>query len=123
MQIVDGDDPDVSFQNFALRHKAEIRGEMLITDIVSNGTLAPEPLTEKKQFRTRIGLESDAELLKKLEERVGQSVVADAEESVLRLLQTVIMTAALFGLLALTVFFVLRWVSGGGSPLTFGRSK
>ena len=123
MQMVRGEDPDVRYQNVAVRHKAEIRGEMLITDIVSNGTLTPEPLSEKKAFRTRIGLESDAELLKKLEQRVGQNVVADSEESLLRFVQMLLPTVLLFGLLGVAVFFLLRWVAGGSSPLTFGRSR
>src|SRR5205085_4058751 len=122
-------DPGLRFQNVAVRHKAEVRGDLLVTDIVSTGTLtddgkpATEQVAEKYSFRTRIGLDSDAELLKRLEERVGQSVTADSEESLFRFMQMIIPTILLFGLRGLAVFFLLRWVAGGGSPLTFGRSK
>jgi cell division protease FtsH len=124
MQIVKTDDPGLRFQNVGVRHNAEVRGEMVITDPVSDGTrLSPEGVTEKYFFRTRIGLASDAELLKRLEDRAGPGVIADAEESVLRVVQSMVMMALLATLLIFTVFMVLRWVSGGGSPLTFGRSR
>src|SRR5437763_16191897 len=79
MQILKAEDPGLRFQNVAVRHKAEVRGDLLVTDIVSTGTLtddgkpATEQVAEKYSFRTRIGLASDAELLKRLAERVGQS--------------------------------------------------
>jgi cell division protease FtsH len=123
MQILRADDPGVRFQKVAVRHKAEVRGEMVVTDTVSNGTLVPEQISEVRPFRTRIGLDNDADLLKRLEERVGQSMTADPEESFLRIVQSAIMMAALLTLLGVTFFFLMRWLAGGGSPLTFGRSR
>ncbi len=124
MQMLRADDPGVQFQNVAVRHNAEVRGEMVITDLVSDGTsLSPERVAEVKPFRTRIGLASDAELLKRLEDRVGPDVVADVEESALRVVQSLFTFLLLSGLVLVTGFFLVRWVAGGNSPLTFGRSR
>jgi cell division protease FtsH len=122
MQILKADDPGLRLQKVAVRHKVDVRGEMVLSDMVSNGTLTPEPITETKEFRTRIGLDSDTELLKRLEERVGQSVVADADDLFMRI-QSLIIMVALFGLFIVSGILLFRWIAGGGSPLTFGRSR
>jgi cell division protease FtsH len=123
MQILKGEDPGVRYQNVAVRSKMDVRGDMVINDTVSNGTLTPEKLSEVKAFRARIGLDSDAELLKRLEERVGSGVIADPDESVLRILPGLFSMMLFVTLVIVMGFFVVRWVSGGNSPLTFGRSK
>src|SRR5260221_14147790 len=87
MQILKAEDPGVRFQNVAVRHKSDVRGEMVVTDSVSDGTLTPEHASEVKPFRARIGLDSDADLLKRLEERVGSGVVADVEDGFVRVVQ------------------------------------
>jgi cell division protease FtsH len=123
MQILKAEDPGVRFQNVAVRHKSEVRGEMVVSDTVSDGTLTPEHTSEVKSFRARIGLDSDAELLKRLEERVGSGVVAEVDDSLVGAVKSMFMMAAILGFFLLTGFLLLRWMGGGSSPLTFGRSK
>jgi cell division protease FtsH len=124
MQILKAPDPAVRFQNVGVRHNVDVRGDVAINDTVSDGqSLAPQQLSEVKSFRTRIGLASDPELLKRLEERAGSGMVADVEESLLRFLQSLFMMVVLLTFILVSGFFVLRWVSGGNSPLTFGRSR
>ncbi len=124
VQILKADDPGLRLQNIAVRHNVEVRGDMVISDPVSDGTdVTPKVASETRPFRTRIGLASDADLLKLLEARAGPGMIADAEESVARLVQSMVMMALLLGLIVLTGFFVVRWMSGAGSPLTFGRSR
>src|SRR5688500_12327561 len=41
MQILKADDPNVRFQNVQVRRGSEVRGEMVVSDAVSDGTLTP----------------------------------------------------------------------------------
>src|SRR5262249_42831073 len=70
-----------------------------------------------------IGLATDDVLLGRLDERAGPGMVADVEESMLGLVRSMIVTAVLLALGIFSIFLVLRWASGGSSPLTFGRSR
>jgi cell division protease FtsH len=122
MQISKGDDPTAKLQNVLVQKGSEIRGELLITDTISDGTLKPAQSEDKRAFRTRIGLASDADLLKRVDRRAGAGYQGAEERPFLDGMQ------ALVGLLFLTIPFLLmgllflRWMSGGGA-LTFGRSK
>jgi cell division protease FtsH len=124
MQILKADDPGLRLQNVYVRHNVDVRGDMIISDPVSDGAdVATRTAPETRAFRTRIGLASDPELLKLLEARAGPGVVADAEESLLRVVQSIVVMVFVVVLGGFSVFMLLRWTSGGGSPLTFGRSR
>src|SRR5437870_541554 len=84
MQILQADDPAVRFQNVVVRRNAEIRGEMLVTDTVSDGKTTPNKAVETRPFRTRIGLGNDQELFKRLDQRVGANYLVEEEEGPFR---------------------------------------
>ncbi len=71
MQILQADDPAVHFQNVVVYPKSEVRGEMIVSDNVSDGSAAPSKVVETRLFRTRIGMGTDEELFKRLRQRVG----------------------------------------------------
>jgi cell division protease FtsH len=124
MQILKADDPGLRIQNVAVRHNVEVRGEMVISDPVADGSsLTSKAVSEVKPFRTRIGLASDPELLKRLEARAGPTVAADQDDSAVRALQPMFTVLLMLTVLLVGGFLLLRWVSGGNSPLTFGRSR
>jgi cell division protease FtsH len=124
MQICKADDPTARLQNVIIHKGTEITGKLLITDTISDGRLEPVHVDEKPQpFRTRIGLASDAELLKRVDKRAGAQYQGAEERPFLDSLQGILgMMLVLFPILIIG-FFLLRWMSGGGSALTFGRSK
>jgi cell division protease FtsH len=124
MQICKADDPTARFRNVVVHKGGEIRGELAINDTISDGSLQPVQGEEKPRlFRTRIGLASDAELLKRLDRRAGPHYQGAEDRPFLESLQGLgIMTLMLFPIL-LVAFLVVRWLSGGGGALTFGRSK
>jgi cell division protease FtsH len=101
--------------------RTEIRGEM--TGPASQAKGGP---TQKSTilFRTpRIGLENDPELQALLDRKLGPNYQAEEDETGLRGMYSLISSVMLIGLLVIGGFFLIRWASGGASPLTFGRSR
>lgn len=122
MQMLQTETPGVRFQNVRVG-KTIVRGEIVTQDLVTDGSGEVKRPVDVKSFRTRIGLASDPELVKKLAERAGVSMQGEEEETFLRGLASVIMSfVMLFGIVVVG-FFLFRWLSGGSSPLTFGRSR
>jgi len=122
MQILKADDPALRLQNVNVG-RSEIRGEIVTTDTVSNGKTVPEPLVDKHRFRTRVGLAADADLLKRLNARAGTGYQGEEEESPLRGIYSLVMSFVVLFAVVVGGFFVFRWLAGGSSPLTFGRSR
>ncbi len=107
MQILNADDPGSRFRHVAVRHKIDVRGEMVITDPVADGSeLTAKTVTEVRPFRTRIGADSDAELLKRLEARAGPDVAIDADESVAATLKLMFPMLAMLALVGLAIFLM-----------------
>jgi cell division protease FtsH len=123
MQILQADDPAVRFQNVVVRRNADIRGEMVITEAVSDGTSAPGKVVETRPFRTRIGLGNDQELCKRLDQRVGPNYSVEEEEGAFRALGSMLLSIVMIFVVVTVGFFLFRWIAGGNSPLSFGRSR
>lgn len=123
MHICKADDPTAHFQKVVIRKASEIRGELLITDTVSDGSLEPTKVNEERPFRTRIGLASDQELLARLDKRAGPHYQGDEERPLLEGMYAILTGFFLFLPFLVFGFFLLRWMAGGGGALTFGRSK
>jgi cell division protease FtsH len=122
-QILQARDPAVRFQNVRAGH-AEIRGELHTNDLVSDGSAQPGRLAQSRTFRVvRKGLENDPGLIKLLKERVGKEFQGEEEESPLRGVYSLVMSFVLIFAVVLAGFLMFRWISGGSSPLTFGRSR
>ncbi len=121
MEILKAEDPGLSFQNVKAG-RTEIRGEIITSDPASG--VRDGTKVVKRSFRTpRVGLESDRELPKLLKERLGPAYQGEEEESPFKGVYTTIMMFVLLLALGGVGFVVLRWVVGGNSPLTFGRSR
>jgi cell division protease FtsH len=122
MHILKADDPTARFQKVLVRKGSDIRGEILITDTTSDGSLEAGKLNEPIPFRTRIGLPSDQELLARLD-RTGPHYQGDEERTLQDNIQAMMLVLFMFLPVLLMVFLLLRWMSSGGGALTFGRSK
>jgi cell division protease FtsH len=123
VQILQAPDPGVHFENFRVR-RTEIRGDIVTTDTVSGGKDNGGKLVERKSFRTpTVGMKDDRGLQKLLDQRVGANWEFEEEETVLHAVLSVV-TTFLFVLAVIAAGFLLfRYLSGGTSPLTFGRSR
>jgi cell division protease FtsH len=113
-------DKSVTFKNLKIR-PADIRGEIVTRDPVSGGPAdGHESIVA---FRIpRAGVERDPNLLSLLE-TAGVAYQSEEEDSVAKVLASVLSGVLLFGLLGLGALLLVRWLSGGSSPLTFGRSR
>jgi cell division protease FtsH len=117
-------DPTVTFAKVKAGPR-EIRGQIVTRDPVSDGTgKGSRTHTQTIDFQTaRIGLEQDPELLDLLDKRVGAAYQGEEDVSALQSLSSLVFSAVLLLSILVGGFFVIRWLSGGGSPLTFGRSR
>jgi cell division protease FtsH len=103
--------------------QGDVRGELVTTDLVSDGQ-DNQPHTQTVRFRTqRTGFERDPAIYALLRDAAGPAYQGAEEESALRLIGNGLITLIMFAFLAFALLLTLRWVSGGGSPLTFGRSR
>lgn len=123
MQICNGKDPTARFQKVLVRKGSEIRGEILITDTISDGSLEPKQANEERFFRTRIGLATDQELLSRLDRRAGSNYQGEEERAFQEGLYALFVGALMLLPLLIMALILLRWMSSGGGALTFGRSK
>jgi cell division protease FtsH len=115
--------PAVALQKVKVSH-SEIRGEVVFSDPVSDGETNGKHTGEPVPFRTvRLGLENDQDLHRLLKETVGPGYQGEDEESAMRGVTGVVINVAMFVVLGLGAIILIRWMSGGGSPLTFGRSR
>jgi cell division protease FtsH len=115
-------DPHISVQKVKVG-RTDIRGEIVTTDPASDGNGGPTH-SQTISFQTqRLGLENDAELQALLRDAVGPSYQGEEEESPLKSIYSLIFTVVLFGLLGVGLLLAVRWLSGGGGALTFGRSR
>jgi cell division protease FtsH len=110
-------------QRIQVNH-ADIRGEIVCDDLVTDGKTNGRD-SRVVPFRTaRLGLENDQGLHPLLKEAVGASYQGgDEESSIQKGLQSLLLTAMLFFSVGIGLLLVFRWIAGGNSPLTFGRSR
>jgi cell division protease FtsH len=102
---------------------ADVRGEIVTADPVSDGQ-DNATNTQTVAFRTqRTGFERDPTIYGLLREAAGPAYYGAEEDSALRVIGNSLMTLLMVGVLVVGLVLALRWVSGGGSPLTFGRSR
>ena len=123
MHICKADDPTAHFENVVIQKGSEIKGELHITDTISDGALQPQQVDEKRRFRTRIGLASDLELITRLDKRASPNYQGAEERPFLEGMQSLLFLTAMIFPVLLIGFLFLRYMAGGGSALTFGRSK
>ncbi len=104
-------------------NRADIRGEIVTSDPVSGGGAGGKH-TQTIPFRTpRIGLEDDSGLHELLKEAVGANFQGGEEESAFRSVGASLLSILFVAALGVGLVLMIRWMMGGGSPLTFGRSR
>jgi cell division protease FtsH len=105
--------------------RTDITGEFVTRDPVSNGGKDAEPFhSEVKPFRVlRLGVEDDPDLHRLLKERVGPDYRGEEEESAFKGIYSIVAYFVVITCFAVGAILVVRWLSGGNSPLTFGRSR
>jgi cell division protease FtsH len=104
-------------------NRTDIRGEIVTSDLASGADPSGKH-TQTISFRTpRIGLEDDASLHALLQAAVGANFQGGEEDSTFKTIGAGIVSVLFFASLAGGLVLLLRWMMGGGSPLTFGRSK
>src|SRR5262249_12097787 len=100
----------------------EVRGKIVTTDPSSDGD-KNEPRTKEVEFRTsRLGLENDQKLYEDLK-GAHAFFQGDKEDNGLRGIWNMILTFFIIVALFVVLFLGWRWLAGGSSPLTFGRSR
>jgi cell division protease FtsH len=109
----------VTFRKVRVGH-GEVTGQISTSDPTSDG----EENAAKSQtvtFRTlRTGLENDQDFIRNLKEVVGSGFQGETED---RGFYSLGMTIFFMVSLGLVLLLLYRWLSGGNSPLTFGRSR
>ena len=114
-------DPNITFHDLVIG-TAEITGKVRTTDSISDGELNGRKQGELSFRVQRTGVDGDQGLIPLLEELHVEFQGMDEEStfgSISRL------TFLLFFVVALgiTTFMIIRWLAGGSSPFTFGRSR
>ncbi len=111
----------VSLQKVKVSH-TDVRGEVVTSDLVSDGGGSGRRVSVVP-FRTlRTGLENDQDLHRLLKQ-ASPGYQGEDEEGGLRGVSSMLTGAFLIALIVASGFLLLRWLSGGSSPLTFGRSR
>src|SRR5262249_46551955 len=122
-QILKFDDPDVSYPRLAWRRGMDVRGEITTADPVSKGIAAPERKEESLSFRAPTDLSADTLLLRWRKERGGRHFQMEEAAPLLPSIGWLFMSMLMFFFVLGAGFLLFRWVGGGNSPLTFGRSR
>jgi cell division protease FtsH len=102
---------------------AEVRGELVLRDAVSDGA-DNLPQTRTVDFRAaRTGLENDPALHPLLREAAGPSYDGAEDDGLFRSLASGLATTFFLAAVVLALVLTLRWLAGSGSTLGFGRSR
>lgn len=125
MQILHINDPSVQFKNVKVS-PSEVRGDIVTSDKISeasSSTASALKPQETRSFRTRTGLARDGKMQELLLKRAGSDFTREEEDSVIRVLQSLFYMVFMILLMVGMVYLAMRWMGGGSSPFTFGRSK
>jgi cell division protease FtsH len=112
----------LGFQKVQVGH-GDLKGEIVSTDRVSTAGEETHH-TQTIPFRTlRIGFERDQEIYALLRESTSANYQGAEDDSLMRFLSNVIYSVVFFALLGIILLFLFRWMTGEGSPFSFGRSR
>lgn len=104
-------------------NRADVRGEIVTSDLVSGADPSGKHSRTVSFRAQRLGLEDDANLHSLLQSAVGPNYQGAEEESLLKTVGPGLVWMIVMGLLSVGLVFLFLRIIGGGSPLTFGRSK
>ncbi len=112
-------DPSISLQKVTVSQH-EVRGEIVTNDVVTDG---PESVRRPRTVRFVTARVPDDKDLPAQLQAARASYKAEDEESAIKSISSVGTMLFLMLAFGLTGYLLYRWMSGGGSPLTFGRSR
>ncbi|MFN4258132.1 MAG: ATP-dependent zinc metalloprotease FtsH [Gemmataceae bacterium] len=113
--------PNATFHNVVVS-RGVIRGELTTRDPAA-GTDTKDYVQTVTFRAPRVGLEHDGDLHALLQERVGPSFRGEDEDSLLKGIASMLFTMLFLLALVVVGFLFIRYMAGGQSPLTIGRSK
>jgi cell division protease FtsH len=116
-----GDDPNVTFRKVEV-DRNDIRGEIVTTDQVSDGEQNVAQPQVVSFITHRPALDNDRELTALLN-KASVDYQGAKEESAFKVFTTGLISVLLLLALGVGLIFIFLRMSGGSSPLTFGRSK
>jgi cell division protease FtsH len=123
VQMLRAPDPGVRFRNVKIDHNF-IYGEIVTSDPVSAGEDKAGVHEETKLFRSqRVALDGDTPHIVQLLTQRGILFDGGQEESPWKGFYSLVISFVFIFLIVGLVFLMIRWLSGGSSPLTFGRSR
>jgi cell division protease FtsH len=114
-------DPGVTFQKVRAEH-AEVLGEIVTRDPITDGVKNGLHVTTQSFHTSRLGLENDTSLPALLD-KAAPSYQGQEDDSAFRSISSLLFTFLVLVALGTILFLMIRWLSGGSSPLTFGRSR
>ncbi len=100
----------------------EIHGEIVTSDPVSDGE-NNETQSSTISFVTRRPPLDDGKELKALLDKAAVDYQGANDESAIKLITSGLVSVMFLLALGVGLIFAIRWLSGGSSPLTFGRSR
>jgi cell division protease FtsH len=112
-------DPSVSLQKVKVSQH-EVRGEIVTNDFVTDGA---DSARRSRTTRFTAARVPDDKELTALLRAAAPGYTAEDEESTLKTINSAVYGVFFMVVLGLTGYVLYRWMSGGGSPLTFGRSR
>jgi cell division protease FtsH len=114
-------DRGVSFQKVKVE-APEIRGEIVTRDPISDAEGNGTHVSKVPFVTSRLGLENDAGLTEQLQQ-AGVPYQGADQQSPLSSAYSFVLSFVLLASVCVAGFLFVRWLFGGGSPLTFGRSR
>jgi cell division protease FtsH len=116
-------DPGIAVRKVQVSH-SDINGEIVFSDPVSEGGEATDTKPRTVAFRVqRTGLENDQGLHALLREAAGPGYEGAEPDTAMRSVLSLLSPLLMLLCVGAVLFFVFKWGNGGGSPLTFGRSR
>jgi cell division protease FtsH len=120
-QILSVDDPAVKFEKIRVG-PGDVHGKIVTSDPISQTAAAVVKPNETREFSTRLGLPGDKKLLDRLRRRSGGDFDRESDESMARVFANVVPLFSIVMTILIGIF-LFRWMSGGNSPFSFGRSR
>jgi cell division protease FtsH len=115
-------DPSVTFQKVKT-DLPEIHGEIVTRDAITDGEANGQHVTSTPFRTSRIGLENDTTLTERLDQAVGANYQGGDPQSAAGTVSSLVVSFLIIASLCIGALLLFRWLSGGNSPLTFGRSR
>jgi cell division protease FtsH len=112
-------DPSIRLQDVKVGQR-EIHGDIVSDGLVTDGQDNARRARTVHFSAPRVGDDQD---LHRLLKAASPGYTAEDEDSAMKTFSSAVTLFVPLTIIGLTVFLIYRWMSGGSSPLTFGRSR